>query len=77
MKHFTSSLLFALTILSGTASFAQSQIPAENNKVVPASTDSEFSGHTGIGTFAIWVRPKVPVPSADHKTLIGQDVFRR
>jgi hypothetical protein len=27
MKHFTSSLLFALTILSGTASFAQSPVP--------------------------------------------------
>jgi hypothetical protein len=41
MKHFTSSLLFALTIISGTASFAQSPSPAESNKGVPASTASD------------------------------------
>ena len=41
MKRFTSTLLFALTILSGTASFAQSPVPAESNKDVPASTASD------------------------------------
>jgi hypothetical protein len=41
MKHFTSSLLFALTILSGTASFGQSPLPTESNKGVPASTASD------------------------------------
>jgi hypothetical protein len=41
MKHFTSTLLFALTILSGTASFAQGALPAESNKGVPVSTASD------------------------------------
>ncbi len=37
MKHFI-SVVFALTILTGTASFAQSPLPVESNKTVPAST---------------------------------------
>jgi hypothetical protein len=37
MKRFLSSLIFALTILIGTASFAQSPLPAESNTAVPAS----------------------------------------
>ena len=41
MKHFTSSLLFALTILSGAASFAQSPLPTESNKGVTASIASD------------------------------------
>jgi hypothetical protein len=41
MKHFTSSVLFALTILIGNASFAQSPSPAESNQPVPASTASD------------------------------------
>jgi len=41
MKRFTSSLVFALTILSGTVSFAQSPTPAESNPAVPASTASD------------------------------------
>jgi ketosteroid isomerase-like protein len=41
MKHFTSHVLFALTILIGSASFAQSPSPAESNQPVPASTASD------------------------------------
>src|SRR5580700_3895994 len=41
MKHFTSHILFALTILIGNASFAQSPSPAESNQPVPASTASD------------------------------------
>ena len=41
MKSFASSLVFALTILSGTVSFAQSPTPAESNPTVPASTASD------------------------------------
>jgi len=41
MKHFISSPLFALTILIGTASFAQSASPAESNKALPASTATD------------------------------------
>ena len=37
MKRFNSSLLFAFTILIGTASHAQSSMPAESNMAVPAS----------------------------------------
>ena len=41
MKRFIGSHLFALTILIGTASFAQSPNPAESNKALPASTASD------------------------------------
>jgi hypothetical protein len=41
VKRFIISLLFAFTILIGTASFAQSPLPAETNKVDPASTASD------------------------------------
>jgi hypothetical protein len=41
MKRFISSLLFALMILIGTASFAQSPSPTESNKALPASTASD------------------------------------
>jgi hypothetical protein len=41
MKRFISSVVFALTIVSGTASFAQSPLPAESNKGVPDSTASD------------------------------------
>ena len=42
MKHFTSHVLFALTILIGSASFAQSPSPAESNhQPVPGSTASD------------------------------------
>jgi len=41
MKRFISSHLFALTILIGTASFAQSPLPAASNKAVPFSTASD------------------------------------
>lgn len=41
MKRFISRPLFALTILIGTASFAQSPNPAESNKSVPASTAAD------------------------------------
>jgi hypothetical protein len=34
IKRFISSLLFAYTILNGTASLAQSPLPAETNKAV-------------------------------------------
>src|ERR1700722_7188334 len=40
MKYFTSSLLFALTIVSG-GSFAQSPLPAESNEGVLASAASD------------------------------------
>ena len=40
-KRFVSRLLFALTILIGTSSFAQDPIPGESNKAVPASTASD------------------------------------
>jgi hypothetical protein len=40
MKYFTSSLLFALTIVSG-GSFAQSPSPAESNECVLASAASD------------------------------------
>jgi hypothetical protein len=38
MKCFIISLLFAFTILIGAAGFAQSPLPAETKKAVPAST---------------------------------------
>jgi hypothetical protein len=41
MKRSISRHLFALTILIGTASFAQSPNPAESDKAVPASTASD------------------------------------
>jgi hypothetical protein len=41
MKRFTSSVLFALTILISTASFARSPSSAKSNKPVPASTASD------------------------------------
>lgn len=41
MKRFIISLLSTLTILVGTASFAQSPSSAENNKAVSASTASD------------------------------------
>jgi hypothetical protein len=41
MKRFISSVVLALTILSGTASFAQSPLPAESNKGVADSTASD------------------------------------
>lgn len=41
MNHFISSNIFALTILIGTASFAQSPVPAESNKAVLVSTASD------------------------------------
>jgi hypothetical protein len=41
MNRFISSLLFAFTILTGTASFAQSSLPAESNTAIPASTASD------------------------------------
>jgi hypothetical protein len=41
MKRFISSVVFALTILSGTASFPQSLLLAESNKGVPDSTASD------------------------------------
>jgi hypothetical protein len=41
MKRFTNSLLFALTILVSTASFAQSPSPAENNQAAPPSITAD------------------------------------
>jgi hypothetical protein len=41
MKRFISSVIFALTILTATASFAQSPLPAESNKALPVSTASD------------------------------------
>jgi hypothetical protein len=41
MKRFISSVIFALTILTATASFAQSPLPAESNKALPVSTSSD------------------------------------
>ena len=41
MNRSISSYFFAFTILVGTASFAQSPNPVENNKAVPASTASD------------------------------------
>jgi hypothetical protein len=41
MKRFISSVIFGLTILSATASFAQSPLPAESNKALPVSTASD------------------------------------
>ncbi len=41
MKHFTSHVLFALTILVGAASSAQSPSPSDSNQSVPASTASD------------------------------------
>jgi hypothetical protein len=41
MKGFTRNVLFALTILISTASFAQSPSFAESNKAVPASAGSD------------------------------------
>src|ERR1700735_584472 len=40
MKRFISSVVFALTILTAAASFAQSPSPAESNEATPASTAS-------------------------------------
>lgn len=44
MNRFTSSLVFALTILIGAASFAQSPSPTESNTAVPASTTTDSTG---------------------------------
>jgi hypothetical protein len=44
MKRFSSSLVFGLAILIGTASFAQSPLPAESNTAVPASTTTDSAG---------------------------------
>src|SRR5580658_1719921 len=41
MYRFIISQLFALTIMIGTASFAQSPLPVDSNKAVPASTASD------------------------------------
>jgi hypothetical protein len=41
MKRFISSVVFVLTILTATASFAQSPPPANSNKALPASTASD------------------------------------
>jgi hypothetical protein len=41
MKRFISSVVFALTIFTATAGFAQSPLPAESNKPVPANTASD------------------------------------
>src|SRR5580658_11036593 len=41
MKRFISSVVFALTILTAAASFAQSPSPAESNEATPASTASD------------------------------------
>src|SRR5580700_10458110 len=41
MKHFTSHVLFALTILIGTSSFAQSPSSAESGQPVPPVTASD------------------------------------
>jgi hypothetical protein len=41
MKRFISSAVFALTILTTTASFAQSSPPAESNEAFPVSTASD------------------------------------
>ena len=41
MKRFISSVAFVLTILTATASFAQSPPPADSNKALPASTASD------------------------------------
>ena len=38
MKRFIGSIVFALTILTGTASLAQSPLPAESNAALPAPT---------------------------------------
>ena len=38
MKRFISNVVFALTIITVTASFAQSPSPAESNKATPANT---------------------------------------
>jgi hypothetical protein len=38
MKRFISSAVFALTILTAAASFAQSPSSAESNEATPAST---------------------------------------
>src|ERR1700721_1712510 len=41
MKRFISRAVFALTILTATASFAQSPSPAESNEATAASTASD------------------------------------
>jgi hypothetical protein len=41
MKRFISSVVFVLTILTATASFAQSPPPVDSNKALPASTASD------------------------------------
>jgi hypothetical protein len=41
MKRFISSAIFALTILTATASFVQSPLPAESNKALSVSTASD------------------------------------
>src|ERR1700733_7839949 len=41
MKRFISSLVFALTVSFGSVSFAQSPLPAESNKAVPARAASD------------------------------------
>jgi hypothetical protein len=40
-ERFISSVVFALTIPTATASFAQSPLPAQSNKAVPASIASD------------------------------------
>jgi hypothetical protein len=41
MKHFISGVVIALTILTGTASLAQSPLPAESSQTAPASVASD------------------------------------
>ena len=41
MKRFISSVIFALTILTATASFAQGPSPAESNRAASANTASD------------------------------------
>ena len=41
MKRFISTVIFALTVLTATASFAQSPLPAESNKALPVGTASD------------------------------------
>jgi putative acetyltransferase len=49
MKLFISSAVFALTILTATASFAQSPSPAESNEATPASTASDTHLYESVG----------------------------
>jgi sulfur transfer complex TusBCD TusB component (DsrH family) len=60
MNRFISNHLFALTIMIGTASFAQSPLSAESNKAVPASTVSD--------TVDVW-----HVIDAYHEAVLSHD----